>query len=101
MKSMRSLVLVVALVACSGSTPKGPDAGLPACTMAIYDKCNTEHDCMSGMCQPFQMGAFNACTMACTQGGTPCPADPSNGGMPGMCTAMGFCKPSAPTMCHL
>src|SRR5256885_16532781 len=99
MKSMRSLVLVVALAACSGDKPPSPDAGPPACTKALYDKCNDEHDCMSGNCQPFMMGAFNACTQTCTQGGAACPADSS--GAPAMCTAMGFCKPAAANVCHL
>ena len=99
---MRSLVLLVASLvafgACSGDKPPEVDAGLPACTKAAYDPCNTEHDCTSGMCHLFT-GEFQVCTQTCTMGGTPCPSDAT--GAAGQCNSMGICKPAAATACHL
>ncbi len=96
---MRSLVLVLALGACSGDTPKSVDA-IPACTKAVYDHCNTEHDC-AGACQFFS-AALEVCTQPCSPTNA-CPTDST--GVAGMCVDMGggvmVCKPAAPNMCHL
>lgn len=96
---MRSLALVIMVAACSGDSPPNADAGLPACTMTIYDKCNTEHDCMSGMCHLFTGDSLQVCTQSCTQGGPACPADST--GVAGTCNPMGICKPMAANACHL
>src|SRR6185369_8082913 len=99
---MRSLVLVLSLAACSGDTPKGVNADAdprgPACTKAVYDLCNTEHDCTSGDCMPFAGSNQPVCTQACS-GAMPCPNDAT--GAAGTCDASGFCKPARANMCHL
>jgi hypothetical protein len=96
---MRSLafavVVVVAVVACSGSKPKNPDGG-NKCTGLPYDSCNTEHDCMSADCHPFT--TIQVCTVGCSTT-QPCPNDST--GAPGTCTAMGICQPAAANACHL
>ena len=33
--------------------------------MTIYDKCNTEHDCMSQMCHLFTGSSLQVCTQTC------------------------------------
>ncbi len=91
---MRSVVLGIAmlLTACTGDAPK--DTG---CTGAIYDPCNSEHDCANMMCLPF--GTFTSCTQACTAGdNTTCP---KQNGMAATCNANGLCEPAAPNMCKL
>lgn len=100
---MRSLAVVVAfgLFACSGDTPTMPDGGFK-CTGAYYDKCNTEHDCMSQNCQLFMTAGFQVCSnlpaMPCSAT-SPCPNDST--GQPATCNPMGLCQPAAANVCHL
>lgn len=96
---MRSLALVLAvgLFACSGDQPKPPDGGFK-CSGAVYDLCNTEHDCTSMACQLFTPDNFQVCTQPCSST-VPCPNDKA--GNPGTCTAQLICKPAAPNSCHL
>lgn len=100
---MRSLLLVLALggAACTGSKPPQPppaDASLPACTMALYDPCITEHGCSTGICKDFASDGFMVCSTTCTPGNdAPCIVA---GGQAGTCNMMGFCKPPAANMCQ-
>jgi hypothetical protein len=101
---MRSFALVLAVIAqaCGGDAPPMVDANPagPKCTAAVYDLCNTEHDCTSAMCHLFMADGFQVCTQACTAGdNTTCPVDSS--GNHGTCNPMGICKPAAANMCHL
>ncbi|HEY5923432.1 MAG TPA: hypothetical protein VIV11_17250 [Kofleriaceae bacterium] len=96
---MRGVVIAILLAGCGGGEPPANvDAhpGGPLCSKQLYDHCIEEHDCESGICQPF--GAFTVCTTACTPTGTACPDDKS--GAPAACDN-NACKPSAPNMCHL
>jgi hypothetical protein len=99
---MRTFAFGLALVAaCSGNAPSGnsPDGGA-ACTMAIYDPCATEHDCMAGTtCRTFSttMPALEVCTQACTSA-QPCPNDSS--GAPGTCdSTLMLCRPAKANAC--
>src|ERR1700689_434486 len=95
---MRSLALVAWIfAACSGSTPVTVDA-LPLCTMALYDPCNSEHDCTSDNCRPVGTN-LQVCTVACTDN-SPCVG--SAGGPTGICsTTTGFCTPTAANACRI
>ena len=64
---MRIAALLVVLAACTGSTPEDTS---DRCTGALYDPCSQEHDCLSGLCQPF--AGDQVCSQAC-DGVTPCP----------------------------
>lgn len=95
---MRRLALVAALlIACAGSKPGAPDGG-DKCTGAVFDLCNSEHDCASTMCQPFAASGFQVCTQACSAT-MPCPNDST--GAQATCNAMSICKPAAANNCHL
>jgi hypothetical protein len=99
---MRSLGGIVAalLLACTGSKPPIPDGGekcLGNMMSPVYDPCSTEHDCLSGMCQAFQMSGFQVCTVSCAT--SACPNDVT--GHAGTCNAMMICKPAQPNACHL
>lgn len=96
---MRSLAIAALLAACGGgNAPPNVDANPlgPRCSKQLYDLCNEEHDCDSGVCQNF--GDFQVCTQGCVPGGEACPSDTS--GAAAACEN-NACKPSAPNMCHL
>src|SRR5450432_2791521 len=102
---MRTIIIVAALTlaACEGKPGGGggggPDAEI-ACTKAVYDPCNTEHDCIGGPCHSFNADGIQVCSMACTAGSTTdCPADST--GVKPTCNAMGFCKPAAANICAI
>jgi hypothetical protein len=88
---------VVAVSACTADAPGGQ--GTQACTKALYDPCNDEHDCTSGQCQGFTGGPTPVCTQSCTPGGgTTCP-DQGSTAVP--CDTTSFCRPAAPNSCTL
>ena len=91
---MRIAMLLV-LGACAGDEVD-PGNG-PVCTMALYDKCNTEHDCMSNDCHNFAGDGFQVCSTQCSIT-VPCP---DNNGVPVACNMMGICKPAAATDCRI
>ncbi|HUJ58370.1 MAG TPA: hypothetical protein VLX92_07755 [Kofleriaceae bacterium] len=99
---MRTLAFVFAIAACTSSAPAGHvDALEPACTGAIYDPCNTEHDCGANAptCQNYEASGFQVCTTACTAGNdSTCP---TQNGMAATCNDMGLCKPPAANACKL
>lgn len=86
---MRALAYFV-LVACgTDDPPERPRT----CTGALYDPCDTEHDCMSERCQGYD-GLF-VCSQPCTPG-EPCPdAD----GEPATCAPDGTCLPPRANDC--
>lgn len=90
-----ALVVGLGLGACAGDEVD-PGNG-PVCTMALYDVCNEEHDCMSNMCHNFMGDGFQVCTQACAAG-TPCP---DQDGQPVTCNSNGICKPPAATDCRV
>jgi hypothetical protein len=68
------------------------------CMMRLYDPCNEEHDCNSGMCHLFQGDGFQVCTQACDDD-TPCPPDLL--GNPATCNNQGICKPVMAHDCRI
>ena len=87
---------VLALAACSGSTPKTPDAGLGS-NLAFGAKCSvvsdTSTECTSGVCTNTidQLG-YPVCSQKCTVLGgtdTTCPS----GSMGQKCNMKGYCRP--------
>jgi len=95
---MRSLVVALALTACTASSPSATTDALPACTQAVYDPCNTEHDCMSGNCHLFMMDNLQVCTQVCSAT-NPCPNDATGAAV--ACNSMGLCKPAIANRCNL
>ena len=92
---MRLFLLSAFIVgACTGDAP--PD-GTPACTKALYDTCNTEHDCTSNSCHNFAADGFQVCTTGCSAT-MPCPM---LGTMAVECNAMGICKPPMQNLCEV
>lgn len=90
---MRTLAftVLVAIGACSGDTPDGPDT----CTGNLYDKCVDEHDCTTGNCRPF--GTIQVCTQLCSDT-NPCPNDAEGHAV--TCTNM-LCVPAVANACEL
>lgn len=92
---MRVAILLVLVVAgCAGDPPP---AGTPLCTRALYDSCNSEHDCASDVCQPFSADGFQACTQGCSEA-LPCPMQ---GDQAVECNAAGVCEPPIMTVCEV
>jgi hypothetical protein len=90
------ILLALALVAGCAGDETDPGNG-PVCTGAVYDNCNSEHDCMSNDCHTFNAEGYNACTQPCSAA-TPCP---DVNGMTGTCNANGICKPAAAPVCRV
>ena len=90
-----SLLLPFLLAACGG----GDDGqqGPRECTGAIYDPCDTEHDCRTDRCQNFAAEGLLVCSQACTPN-EPATCPPLDGA-PAICTADGVCKPPAANDC--
>ncbi len=91
----KHLLVVIALAACSGSTPPTPvDAALTnqpfgaKCTVAT----DTSTECTSGVCtNSFDMLGYDICSQKCTMLmaiDPTCPAGTSQ-----MCNKKGYCKP--------
>ncbi len=93
---MRILAVLALLAGCAGDET---DAGKGAvCTGALYDNCNSEHDCMSNDCRTYAVEGFNVCTQPCSA----TMACPAHEGAAVTCdTAAGVCKPAAPTTCRV
>lgn len=69
-------------------------AGVAAGSLKFGQACATGADCMSGLCEPANMGTTLECTQQCTALGTNDPTcPPQNNGSPGFCNQKGFCKP--------
>jgi hypothetical protein len=82
--------VVSVLAACSGDAPPGSNK----CLGEIYQSCNEEHDCSSGLCQNFPAEGFQVCSQAC-DAANPCPDDAE-------CDAdTSVCKPAAADDCNL
>ncbi len=99
---MRSFGLVVALMfgACTGDAPKS-DGG-QKCIGALYDPCNTEHDCQNGNCVPFADKGIMVCSQSCTAGdNSTCPPQYMDPKMPAVCTANAQCEPMAANSCRI
>ena len=86
------MFVLVAVAACTGDPPP-PAAN--KCTGAIFDLCNTEHDCTSANCRTF--GTFQVCTQNC-DANTPCPNDAT--GAAAACMN-GLCQPAKANDCTL
>ena len=91
---LKHLLLVLALAACSGSTPPSPDATPP--NQPFGAKCgaasDTSPDCMSGICtNSFDMLGYNICSQKCTMLMAIDPSCPA--GTSQMCNKKGYCKP--------
>jgi hypothetical protein len=84
MRILTLLILGVLSAACAG------DEVDTVCTKALYDPCETEHDCMSGLCYNFN--TFQVCTQNCDPSGA-CPTG-------GVCENM-ICKPPEPRDCKV
>ena len=97
MKISAGWALALLLISCgdSSSGSSNPDGGAGAkCTGALYDRCDSANDCMSGMCEMSPaLGKF--CTRACVPSQT-CPAA---GDITVICSNMGFCTPQATNDC--
>ena len=97
---MRLVLLTLAVAACSGDTPQGPDAA-NLCAGSAYDPCNDEHNCpetAAAICMPVGANHIAVCTVGCTPGGAACPNDST--GAPGTCNANSVCEPSAFPTCN-
>ena len=81
------MLLAVVLGACAGDAPD--ELSDVKCTKALYDSCNTEHDCDTQNCFPFPAEQVQICTQGCDES-TPCPALE---GEPVACES-GVCKPA-------
>ena len=97
-----TLILVLSLTACGGSSTTATDAATdsPAgalCTGAVYDTCTTNDQCGSQNCHLFNGSALQVCTQTCNAT-TPCPNDAS--GATVACNNMNICKPSVANSCH-
>ena len=90
-----TIALALILGACAGD--EVDDGNGPVCTKALYDKCNSEHDCDSNECHNFMGDGFQVCSMSCSAT-VPCP---DNAGVPVTCNTMGYCKPAAATACRV
>ena len=91
------IVIAAAVIAGFACTADAPGQGSTTCTQALYDPCFDEHNCASGICQGFT-DIMPACSMACTQGGTPCPDED---GTPVPCDSNNVCHPSKPRDCMI
>ena len=93
---MRTLTMVLALAlgACSGDSPPPGDGG-HACTGTLYDRCASEHDCSTANCRTFNAQMLEVCSAACGAA-NPCAADSS--GAAGVCDN-GLCRPVAANDC--
>ena len=93
------ILLAMVLVASIGCAGNETDVGKgPVCTGALYENCNSEHDCMSNDCHTFAPEGFNACVQACSAT-VPCPD--SNGVAVTCDVAGGYCKPAAKVDCRV
>jgi hypothetical protein len=87
------VLAIAASVGCAGDPPKDT-----SCHGALYDPCNTEHDCANMNCAVF--ATFTACSQACTAGaGSSCPK--TKDGQAATCNANAVCEPPAPNACIL
>jgi hypothetical protein len=91
-----AMVVAFGLAACDGATPKS-DGG-QKCIQALYDPCNTEHDCFNGNCRPFADENITVCTQAC-DANTPCPPQFQFNTVP--CNAGGLCEPPVANSCKI
>jgi hypothetical protein len=92
------LALLLLVVACSGSTPRLPD-GPDVCAGALYDPCDSEHNCENGDCLPFATESIVVCTMACSAS-SPCPKTASGSAV--TCdSATSSCEPPAANKCEI
>ena len=96
---MRGALLAIVVCACSGGKPTTSDAVkcIGMMKSPVYNPCNDEHDCMSGMCQLFATAGLQVCTQPCSAA-MPCPIDAT--GAIGTCTAAGLCQPAAANPCN-
>ena len=90
-----TIALALVLGACAGD--EVDEGNGPVCTKALYDKCNSEHDCDSNECHNFMGDGFQVCSTSCSAV-VPCP---DNLGVPVACNTMGYCKPAAATQCRV
>ena len=98
MKISGGWVLAFLVISCGDSSSSSqPDAGSGGkCTGALYDKCSSATDCMSGTCEETPaLGKF--CTRACI----PSQTCPTSGDVTVVCSNMGFCTPLATNDCSL
>ncbi len=86
-----NLALMLVLGACAGDAPDDVER---KCTKSLYEKCITEHDCMSNDCREFTEEGYLMCTMGCDDQ-NPCPALNAE---PVPCVS-NVCKPAAPIEC--
>jgi hypothetical protein len=91
-----AIMLALVLGACAGDEVDTGNG--PVCSMALYDTCQSEHDCMSMQCTNFPSAMVQICTQGCSAA-VPCPAD-INGVVP-PCDASGYCLPTDPVDCRL
>lgn len=90
-----SVLFAMLLGACAGTDVD--EGNGPVCSKALYDECDTEHDCDSNECRNFMGDGFQVCTTQCSAS-VPCP---DHNGVPVTCNNMGVCKPAAPTECRV
>ncbi|MGE0870818.1 MAG: hypothetical protein AB7P03_19785 [Kofleriaceae bacterium] len=97
---MRSILLIlvgVALAACSDDGGDNNDGNLNVCTMALYDSCSDNEDCVSGNCHEFESAGITVCTQACNMTDNPCP---ESNGITATCNMnMMICKPASEHAC--
>ncbi len=95
---MRRVLLAIVVCACTGGKPAPSDAVKCIGNMKspVYNPCNTEHDCMTAMCQAFPAVNLQVCTQPCSAT-MPCPMDVT--GAMGTCTAAGLCQPAQANPC--
>ena len=87
------VLAIAASVGCAGDPPKDT-----SCHGALYDPCNTEHDCSNGNCRPFADENITVCTQAC-DANTPCPPQFQFNTVP--CNASGLCEPPVANSCKI
>jgi hypothetical protein len=79
---------MLVLAACTGDVP---DDTSMRCNGAVYDPCSEEHECMSGICQPFPDDNIQVCSQTCNAA-MACPGGAE-------CNADGVCQPAAANAC--
>jgi hypothetical protein len=90
-----AILLALGLGACAGDEVDMGNGQV--CSKALYDTCETEHDCISNQCINFASDGFQVCAQSCTDT-VPCP---DFDGVVVACSTDGLCKPPMARDCRV